>query len=442
MSSALAIAGVTQVLRDLLNDGIVDNDVAAAVGAAISIRALPPDRLQSLVTDTTPALNMFLHRVTPNTGWANQDLPGRDARGTRLRRPLLALDLHYLLTAFGYDDLHGEILLGYAMRTLHENPVLSRAQITRALNPVPPLNGGFPPALEALDRSGLADQIEQVKITADYLSTEEMTRIWSAMLTQYRPTTAYRVTVVLMESEVPTRNPRPVLTIGPDNRGALVSPSMLSPLPVISRVILPARQPSIRLGESFVVEGRNLNGVTVQGRLRHARLAVPLVLNPDPGGTASVVGFTIANTPANAAAFAAGPVQISLLVQRAGEPAPRETNGWPLMLAPLPDFATATVVNAAGQVTIDLPVRPALRDGQEVTLVVGDASAPAQPLGAPTSQLPSFVFEGLAPGTYPAWLRVDGVDSWFILRHLPPIAPDFAPRPPAFDPAASLVVPV
>jgi hypothetical protein len=442
MSSALAIAGVTQVLRDLLNDGIVNNDVAAAVGAAVSIRALPPDRLQTLVTDTTPTLNMFLHRVTPNAGWANQDLPGRDHRGNRLRRPLLALDLHYLLTAFGYDELHAEILLGYAMRTLHENPVLSRAQITRALNPVPPLNGGFPPALEALDRSGLADQIEQVKITADYLSTEEMTRIWSAMLTQYRPTTAYRATVVLIESDLPSRVPRPVLTIGADNRGAMVSPSLLSPLPIITRVILPARQPSVRLGESLVVEGRNLDGVTVQGLLRHARLAVPVTLNPDPGGTATIVGFSIANTPANAAAFAAGPVQISLLVQRPGEPAPRETNGWPLMLAPLPDFAAATVVPGAGQITVDLPVRPAVRAGQEVSLVIGDAVAPALPLVGPTSLLPRFQFGNLAPGAYLAWLRVDGVDSWFTLRDLPPIAPDFAPRPPAFDPAASLVVPV
>src|SRR5262245_45952495 len=222
MTSALAIAGVTQVLRDLLNDGVVDHDVAAAVGAAVSIRALPPDRLQNVATETAPTLNIFLHRVTPNTGWVNYELPVRSVRGQLLRAPLLALDLHYLLTAFGFDDLHAEILLGYAMRILHENPVLTRAQIVRALNPAPPATGGFPPALEALDRSGLADQIEQVKITAEYLSTEEMTRIWSAMQTQYRPTTAYQVTVVLIESELPSRTPRPVLRIGPDNRGAAV----------------------------------------------------------------------------------------------------------------------------------------------------------------------------------------------------------------------------
>ena len=441
MSSALAIAGVTQVLRDLLNDGVVDHDVAAAIGAAVSIRALPPDRLQAVVTESTPSLNLFMHRVTPNIGWANHDLPQRDGRGTRVRAPLLALDLHYLLTAFGYDDLHGEILLGFAMRTLHENPVLSRAQITRALSPAPPVTGGFPPALEALDRSGLADQIEQVKIVADYLSTEEMTRIWSAMLTQYRPTTAYRVTVVLIESPLPTRIARPVLRIGADNRGAAVTPSMQPDLPTITRLIPPAHQPSIRLGETFIVEGRHLDGVTVLGQLRHARLPDPVPLPPDAGGTAALAGFSIADTPANAAALASGPALLSLQVQRAGEPVPRDTNVWPVMIAPLADFAGATVQRSGTRVTVDLSVRPDLHEGQEITLTLGSASAPAQPLAATPSDAVRFVFDDLPAGLYPASLRVDGVDSWSILRDLPPIGPDFAPRPPEFDPAEALTVP-
>lgn len=441
MSSALAIAGVTQVLRDLLNDGVVDHDVAAAVGAAVSIRALPPDRLQAVVTESTPSLNLFMHRVAPNPGWANHDLPQRDGRGQRVRAPLLALDLHYLLTAFGYDDLHAEILLGFAMRTLHENPVLGRAQITRALSPAPPVTGGFPPALEALDRSGLADQIEQVKITADYLTTEEMTRIWSAMLTQYRPTTAYRVTVVLIESPLPTRIARPVLRLGADNRGAAVSPSIRPPLPTITRLITPARQPGTRLGETFTVEGRHLDGAPVLGQLRHARLPAPVPLTPDAGGTAALAGFTIPDTPANAAALAAGPALISLLVQRAGEPAPRETNVFPLMIAPIADFAGATVVRNGDRVTVDLQVRPDLHEGQDITLTLGSATAPAEPLAVTPSDAVRFVFHDLPAGLYPATLRVDGVDSWQILRDLPPVGPDFAPRPPEFDPAESLTVP-
>jgi hypothetical protein len=429
------------VLQDLLNEGVVDHDVAAAVGAAINVRALPPDRLQSVVTDATPTLNVFLYNVTPNTGWRNHELPVRNPRGDVVRPPLLALDLHYLVTAFGFDDLQAEILLGFAMRTLHENPILTRAQITRALSPAPPVSGGLPATLEALDRSGLADQIEQVKIIENYLSTEEMTRIWTAMQTQYRPTTAYLVSVVLIESELPSRIPRPVLRIGPDSRGATVFPFLLPPVPTITRLIPPARQPSVRLGDTFVVEGRNLIGSSVEARIAHARLADPLTLAPDAGNTATLASFTIPDTPASRVAWAAGPALLTLRVQRPGEPEPRESNAWPVMIAPTPDLAGATVTHAAGAVGVDLTVRPELREGQEILLTVGDQTAPADPLGAGQSATAHFDFADMAVGGYLAWLRLDGVDSWFTLRDLPPVGPDFQPRPPEFDPAATVTVP-
>ena len=441
MTSALAIAGVTRVLQDLLNEGVVDHDVAAAVGAAINVRALPPDRLQTLVTDATPTLNVFLYNLTPNTGWRNSELPVRNPRGDVIRPPLLALDLHYLVTAFGFDDLQAEILLGFAMRTLHENPILTRAQITRALNPPPPVSGGLPAALEALDRSGLADQLEQVKIVEEYLSIEETSRLWSAMQTQYRPTIAYLVSVVLIESEMPSRIPRPVLRIGPDNRGATVFPFLLPPVPTVTRLIAPARQPSVRLGDTFVVQGRNLDGALVEARIAHARLADPLTLAPDPGNTATLASFTIPDTPASRVTWAAGPALLTLRVQRHGEPAPRASNAWPLMIAPAPDLAGATVTHAAGAVAVDLTVRPQMRDGQEILLTVGDQTAPADALGASQTAAAQFGFGDMAAGSYLAWLRVDGVDSWFTLRDLPPVGPDFLPRPPEFDPAANLTVP-
>ena len=49
MSSALAIAGVTSVLRDLLNDGIVNQNVAGVVGQTVTVT-----HVENLVfTDTT-----------------------------------------------------------------------------------------------------------------------------------------------------------------------------------------------------------------------------------------------------------------------------------------------------------------------------------------------------------------------------------------------------
>ncbi len=44
MSTALAIASVTAVLKDLLNNGVVDHNVQPLVGD-VTVSALAPDRI-------------------------------------------------------------------------------------------------------------------------------------------------------------------------------------------------------------------------------------------------------------------------------------------------------------------------------------------------------------------------------------------------------------
>src|SRR5207237_7889 len=78
--------------------------------------------------------------------------------GERLSNAPLALDLHYILTAYGRADFQAEILLGYAMHLLHECPMLDRAAVRRALNPSPLDVSMLPPAFQALAASDLADQ--------------------------------------------------------------------------------------------------------------------------------------------------------------------------------------------------------------------------------------------------------------------------------------------
>ena len=144
MGNALAIAAVTAVLKDLLNNGLIDHNVTGAVGGNVTVSALPPDRVFAPGTQEGNQLNLFLYQVAPNIGWRNVGLPSRDERGERLSNPPLALDLHYLLTAYGAEDLHAELLLGYAMQLLHETPVLTRKSIRTALQPSP-FNGAILP---------------------------------------------------------------------------------------------------------------------------------------------------------------------------------------------------------------------------------------------------------------------------------------------------------
>ena len=138
MSTALAIAGVTAVLRDLLNDGLINHNVSGVLGSSVTVSVLAPDRVVPANGTESSQINLFLYLVTPNPGWRNEGLPSRDADGPqRLTNPPLALDLHYLLSAYSGGDLHAEILLGYAMQLLHEMPVLTREAIRTALNPSP-----------------------------------------------------------------------------------------------------------------------------------------------------------------------------------------------------------------------------------------------------------------------------------------------------------------
>src|SRR2546423_14161932 len=103
MSNALAVAAVSAVLKDLLNNGLIDHDVSTAVGKPVVVSVLPPDRVTTGAKEAAQ-LNLFLYQVTPNPGWQNAGFPSRDDQGARLTNPPLALDLHYLLTAYGRND--------------------------------------------------------------------------------------------------------------------------------------------------------------------------------------------------------------------------------------------------------------------------------------------------------------------------------------------------
>ena len=137
MSTALAIAGVTAVLRDLLNDGLDQPQrQRRARQQRHGQRRCAPDRVVPANGTEAAQLNLFLLPGHAQPRLAQRGPAGARRRGrTRLTNPPLALDLHYLLTAYGGGDLHAEILLGYAMQLLHETPVLTRDAIRTALQP-------------------------------------------------------------------------------------------------------------------------------------------------------------------------------------------------------------------------------------------------------------------------------------------------------------------
>lgn len=217
MSTALRIASVTQVLRDLLNNGLIDHDITGDLGGNVNVTSWPPDKIETAVDKEMSQLNLFMYQATYNQGWRNVALPSFSQKGERVSNPPLAVDLHYLLTAYGSAELHTDILLGYAMQLFHETPVLDRAAIRSAIGPPsllppasPPVITPLPTSLQLLSRSDLAEQIEQIRITPEILSIEDISKLWAAFGTKYRPTAAYKATVVLIESSRSTKTGLPV----------------------------------------------------------------------------------------------------------------------------------------------------------------------------------------------------------------------------------------
>jgi hypothetical protein len=405
VSSALAVAGVTSVLRDLLNDGIVNHNVSGIVGSSVLVTTLPPDKVVKDNGTEATQLNLFLRHVTPNQGWRNEGLPSCDpAARNRLSNPPLALDLHYLISAYGASDLHAEILLGYAMQLLHEQPVIARKAIVKALQPSPDVGTTLPPALRALADSGLQDQVEQLRIMPEFLSSEDLSKFWTATLSHYRPCAAYQVSVVLIQAEDPRPLPLPVLT-----RGLTVAPDLLPPLPNITSVVPADKQPVVHMGKTVTLHGSHLAGTAPEVLLTNDRFQIEEPLAPDAGGTAATMPFTIPT--ARAADFPAGIYRVRARLTLAGDLEARETNHLALTLAPNMIGLPASVLrDGAGTATITLSFTPAVRTGQTVRLVLGQRESPPEPFTAPATSL-TFVVRDAPVGNHLARLRIDGIDS-------------------------------
>jgi hypothetical protein len=430
MTTAFGIAAVTATLRELLNDGIVEHNLNGILSSMVGVSTVPPDRVIPASGVEPTQLNLFLHRVSANTGWRNEGLPGRDASGhQRLSNAPLALDLHYLLSAYGAGELHAEVLLGYAMQWLHERPVLTRESIRAALTPSP-LPGT--PLERALADSGLADQIELVKITPEYLDTEEMSKLWTAAQSHLRPTAAYRATVVLIEAGEPVRAPLPVLTRGQPipgttrDEGVLVQPSLEPPLPTLESVAPTSGQIVARLGEDIDLTGHHLDGTGRTVLLFNERFETEHSLPALAGNEAGRVRFNIAI--GQAANFPVGLYRVGVSLVRPGEINPRTSNRLAMTIAPeITGLPMNVVRNGAGSASFTLHFHPALRAGQSVALVLGQQEyEPVEPAGpSPWTSL-DFVIPNApveaAPG-HLARLRIDGIDSPII---------DRAAKPPVF----------
>jgi hypothetical protein len=391
MSNSLAIAAVTATLSHLLEEG-ANLDLPGTI-----VTAKPPEKAR---TDNGNQLNLFLYRTEVNGAWRNLDLPGQVKPG-ETGQPPLALNLHYLVTAYGQndEDLLSHRLLGRAMSVLHDHPVLDAAEIAAALAD-----------------NDLHEQLERVRITLQPLSLDDLSKLWMMAQTQYRISAAYQVAVVLIDSTRPVKTPLPVLTRGLNDEGVRSQPSLTPPFPTITALQFANQQPSARLGDELVIQGHHLDGAAIAVVVRHTRLElepeVTILSRSDSEITVQLSG--------DPSLWAAGFYSLTVVVQST-EPPDRRTNAALFALAPLIQtiIPNPAARDANGDVQFTVTSSPAVRLNQRVALLLGDRELMAEPRPDASDPL-VFIATDIAAEEYFVRLRVDGVDSLLIDRSVTP----------------------
>lgn len=269
MSNVLAIAATTCTLRNLLLSSVpsLDTDLSD-----LEVTLQPPDVARKGVTKAQ--LNLFLYQVVCNAAWSNLDTPGR-VRPGETAQPPLALNLHYLITAFGRGDSDNDAVshrvLAAAMSTLHDRAVLDGTDIQNAL-----------------PNNDLASQIERVRLTPLPQSVDELSKLWTAFQTNYRVSAAYEAAVVLIDSQAAARAPLPVLKRGAQDQGVI---AVTSAGPVLDQLTLPHAQSAARLGDDLVLSGRQLttqNALLLLSSPLNASVQISRWPAPMPAACASI----------------------------------------------------------------------------------------------------------------------------------------------------------
>jgi hypothetical protein len=342
-----------------------------------------------------------MYYASINPALRNLSLPSMAAAGGRLSNPPLALNLHYLITAYGSNQFDAEILLGWAMQVLHETPVVPREMIANAITDLTLL--AQPTAEQSLvATSDLASQIENIRITPETLTTEEIYRLWGAFLTHYRPTTSYQVSVAVIQDSQTYKSNLPV-----QRRSVLA-------LPLISPVIENIAPAMAASGQTITISGSNFLGDTPAETTVSFDGGTPVAVATLQGNVLRVVvptGLEAGTRSLRVIRKVIFPTSTTLHSGFSSNPAPFQLLP---VVQPPPLPLTPPIQAHQGQLAT-IPVAPAVGALQSVVVYIGDQAipVPSRPVNGPPSstEIDVTLPASIALGTYPLRVEVDGAQS-------------------------------
>jgi uncharacterized protein DUF4255 len=172
VSSYAAIQSASTALHDLLAAHITASTDAQIAGVPV---ALVPPTATAAGDGSQPELSLWLYRITRDPDLQNR--PRRRSGQDVVLRSEVPLDLHFLVTPVANHQPSAQLLLGRVVQVLGDHGVLKGS----AIAPLDPLT-------------------DELHVTLETLTLEELTRIWASLHAPYRLSLAYLVQVVRIES--------------------------------------------------------------------------------------------------------------------------------------------------------------------------------------------------------------------------------------------------
>lgn len=403
MSTAMAIAAAARVLSRLIDNRVALENITAFQNMKTSV--VSPEQIDG--TDMTananvnPQVNIFPYHVGMNASFRNAFEPSRNSTGQPVTTPPLALDISFLVSAHSSVELLPEMLLGLAMQALSDAPQLTRDRVRTLLIADPPDD----PVMMSLQRSGLADQLEIIRIEPLNLNTDDMQKLWTSIHSRARPSFCYRVSAILIDSQNSAKDALPVRTFA-TAVVQFVRP-MIDHIEPANLLFAPVNQIAL-VGEQLVQPGGVAVFSTGDRQPLDAGSTPTRALVTLPAGLpAGIIGVELVRTiDIGAAPFKE--VNESNLGVFLHRPIFKLTG------ASTPDI----VLGAGGALAIRL--QPPPNSGQDVRVLLNDpVPSPTSAgftfpgtLGATLATDPvTFTLTGVPNGTYMVRVRVDGADT-------------------------------
>jgi hypothetical protein len=166
MSDYTAIQAVSQTLEELIEANL------PSTGPVVHLAS--PKEMQQ---NTQTGISLWLYRITRNEHLLNQ--PATRPSPGQMERHCLPVNLHYLMTPILTDPGDEQRFLGRILQILNDHPILRGSDL----------------------RGDLQGGDEELRVTLETLTLEELTRIWAALQEPYQASLSYQVQHVCIESE-------------------------------------------------------------------------------------------------------------------------------------------------------------------------------------------------------------------------------------------------